>query len=232
MQEGPAVVVGGNRGLGLGIADHLAEVGHHVVVTWRSAPGPRHEGVRCDVTDAAQVDAAFAAIQDQHGTPSAVVVNAGTAAIDLLLRPHDAKFRDVLDTNLMGSLYAARAAGRMMARARRGSIVLISSVSALYGTGGLGAYAASKAGQIGLARTLARELGRRNVTVNVVAPGVMEHGIDLIRDPDAWLADTPLGRAGQLSELGAVVAFLASERARFITGAVVPVDGGFAMGMT
>lgn len=227
-----AVVVGGGRDLGAAIADDLAEAGHRVVVTWRSSPAEDHPGYRLDVTDGEQVDATFAAIAADHGLPATVVANAGEASVNLVLRERGDRFREVLETNLVGALHVGRAAGRLMARARTGSIVYVSSVSALWGTPGLASYTASKAGLVGLARTLARELARRGVTVNVVAPGLLENLVDVVPGGDEWVAATPLGRAGTFAEVAAVVRYLASPGARYVTGAFLPVDGGFAMGRT
>lgn len=230
--DGVAVVTGGNRGLGHACAEALAAAGERVVVTWRTDPpaGP-WPSVHCDVSDEASVDTAFDEIEREHGPVGKVVCNAGTAERNLAIRMTASSFTDVIATNLTGSFLVARRAAVSMVRRRYGRIVFISSVSALYGTPGVSSYAASKAGLIGLSRSLARELGSRHVTSNVVAPGLLENKVEAATGADQWIADTPMHRVGTMAEAAAVVRFLCSERAGFVTGAVIPVDGGFAMGV-
>jgi 3-oxoacyl-[acyl-carrier protein] reductase len=225
------LVTGGNRGLGRAIADRFAATGHRVVTTWNSEPGGAHPQRRCDVRDARQVADLFAWIDEEHGDLDAVVSNAGYGYRDLTLHVSPERFRDVVDTNLVGSFLVAREAARRMVRRRAGSIVLVSSTAALVGPASIASYAAAKAGLVGLARSMAREVGSRRVRVNVVAPGLLENWAPISTAGPAWIERTPLGRAGTLEEVAAVVGFLCSPRARSVTGAVVPVDGGFAMGV-
>jgi len=231
-----ALVTGGNRGIGLATARRLAADGHQVAVTWRSQPPADATGllaVRCDVTDPQQVDAAFSEVEAALGPVGIVVANAGLNRDQLTVRMSDADFTDVIDTNLAGSFRVARRALRPMMKARWGRLVFVSSVVA--GTGGPGQanYAASKAGMVGLARSLAREFGSRSITANVVAPGPID--TDMFGDVDearreAIVAAVPLGRTGTTAEVAATIAFLCSEEAGYITGAVLPVDGGLGMG--
>jgi 3-oxoacyl-[acyl-carrier protein] reductase len=228
------LVTGGNRGIGLAIARRLAAAGDAVTVTSRS--GEPVEGLTvaaCDVRDAAQVDAAFKVAEEAHGPVEVVVANAGVTRDQLLALMSEDDFTDVLDTNLTGTYRVAKRAVRGMIRMRRGRMVFISSVVGLLGSGGQANYAASKAGLVGLARSLARELAPRSITVNVVAPGFVdtEMTASLSQErKDAILAGVPLGRYAALEEVAAAVAFLASADAGYITGAVLPVDGGLGMG--
>jgi 3-oxoacyl-[acyl-carrier protein] reductase len=228
------LVTGGNRGIGLAIAQRLAADGDQVTVTSRS--GEKIDGltvVRCDVRDAAQVDAAFAAAEQEHGPVEVVVANAGITRDQLLALMSEESFADVLDTNLTGAYRVARRAVRGMMKLRRGRLIFISSVVGMLGSGGQANYAASKAGLIGLARSLARELGSRNITANVVAPGFvdtdMTDGLPEDRKKTI-LTGIPLGRMAAAQEVAAAVAFLAGPDAAYITGAVLPVDGGLGMG--
>ncbi|HEV7172563.1 3-oxoacyl-[acyl-carrier-protein] reductase [Pedococcus sp.] len=229
------LVTGGNRGIGLSIARALAEAGDQVVVTHRSGEPPEGlRGVRCDVTDSASVDAAFAEAEQLLGGPVEVLVaNAGVTKDTLLMRMSDDDFDTVLDTNLTGAFRCARRAVKGMIRLRRGRIIFISSVVGLYGSPGQTNYAASKAGLIGLARSISRELGGRGITANVVAPGFIETDMTAELPEDrkkAYQATIPAGRFAQPEEVAAAVRFLAGDDAAYITGAVIPVDGGLGMG--
>jgi len=228
------LVTGGNRGIGLAIARAFAASGDKVAVTYRSGEPPEGLfGVRCDVTGSASVDAAFDQVEAQQGPVEVLVANAGVTRDTLLLRMSDEDFASVLDTNLAGSFRVARRAAKGMLRLRRGRIVFISSVVGLLGSAGQANYAASKSGLVGLARSLARELGSRTITANVVAPGFVD--TDMTRElpearRDEILGQVPLGRYASVDEVAGVVEFLASEPAAYVTGAVIPVDGGLGMG--
>jgi len=232
------LVTGGARGIGLACARALADAGHRVAITYRSAP-PRDDDavglfcVACDVTDAAQVDAAFEAVESELGPVEVLVANAGITNDMLVLRMDDAAFARVVDTNLAGGFRTAKRAVQKMMRARWGRIIFISSVVAATGQAGQANYAASKAGLVGLARSLAREFASRQITVNVVAPGPITTEMTSALSEDRRQAITdavPLGRFGTAEEVAATVRFLASDEAAYITGAVVPVDGGLGMG--
>ena len=228
------LITGGNRGIGLAIARRLDRAGHRVAVTYRSEQPPDGiTGVRCDVTVPEDAERAVAEIEAVHGPVEVFVANAGVAVDRLVLRMTDDDFTRVLDTNLTAVFRMARRVSRGMARARWGRMVFVSSMIAYLGGPGQTNYAASKAGLTGLARSLAWELGQRNVTVNVVAPGLIE--TEMTRDLTAarrelLLSMTPLGHAGVPEDVAHVVNFLSSEEARYVTGAVVPVSGGLAMG--
>jgi len=228
------LITGGNRGIGLAIARRLAADGDKVTITSRS--GDEIDGLtvaRCDVRAAASVDQAFAAAEAAHGPVEVLVANAGITRDQLLALMSEDDFTEVLDTNLAGAYRVAKRAVRGMIRMRRGRIVFLSSVTALLGSGGQANYAASKAGLIGMARSLARELGSRSITVNVIAPGFVETEMTASLAADrraAILASVPLGRMASAEEVAAAVAFVASAGAGYITGAVIPVDGGLGMG--
>jgi 3-oxoacyl-[acyl-carrier protein] reductase len=228
------LVTGGNRGIGLAIARTFSAAGDKVAITYRSGEPPEGLfGVRCDVTDQAAVEAAFDSIESQQGPVEVLVANAGITRDTLLLRMAEDDFTAVLDTNLTGSYRVAKRAARSMLRARRGRLIFISSVVGLLGSAGQANYAASKAGLVGLARSLARELGSRKITANVVAPGFVSTDMtDALPEERRAeiLAAVPLGRYATADEVAAVVRFLAGEDAAYITGAVIPVDGGLGMG--
>ncbi|HET9546361.1 MAG TPA: 3-oxoacyl-ACP reductase FabG [Desertimonas sp.] len=230
-----ALVTGGSRGIGLACARRLAADGLRVAVTYLSSPPPEGLfGVKCDVRSVDDVDRAFSEVTDQFGDSVGVLVsNAGVTRDGLLLRMSEDDFTSVLDANLTASYRVAKRAARDMLRARQGRIVLMSSVVALLGSAGQANYAASKSGLVGLARSLARELGSRSITVNVVAPGVVATDMtaELGEKRLAELtAAVPLGRVATPDEIAGVVSFLASPDAAYITGAVIPVDGGLGMG--
>ena len=228
------LVTGGNRGIGLAIARRLAAGGDQVTVTSRSGdPVPGLSVVRCDVTDAASVDAAFAQAEAEHGPVEVLVSNAGITQDQLLALMKEEDFAGVVDTNLTGAYRVAKRAVRGMMRQRRGRLIFMSSVVGLLGSPGQANYAASKAGLVGLARSLARELALRNITANVVAPGFVDTDMTAAlpeeRKKDI-VASIPLARYATADEVAGVVAFLASEDGGYITGAVIPVDGGLGMG--
>src|SRR6266851_5020604 len=229
-----ALVTGGNRGIGLAIARRLAAAGDAVTVTSRSgAELPGLTVVKCDVRDPSAVDAAFAAAEAGHGPVEVVVANAGITRDQLLALMSEDDFGAVLDTNLAGAYRVAKRAVRGMMRMRRGRLIFISSVVGMYGSAGQANYASSKAGLVGLARSLARELGSRGITSNVIAPGFVDSDMtaNLSEERKAAIkAAVPLGRYADASEVAAAVAFLAEPEAGYITGAVIPVDGGLGMG--
>lgn len=228
------LVTGGNRGIGLTIARTLAERGDAVTVTSRSGEGPEGlAAVPCDVTDVASVDAAFKQVEADQGPVEVLVANAGITKDQLLALMSEDDFTSVIDTNLTGAYRVAKRAVRPMMRMRRGRIVLISSVVGLLGSGGQANYAASKAGQVGLARSLARELGSRNITVNVVAPGFVGTDMTAVLSEERQAEirkQIPLGRYAEPGDVAAAVAFLTGDAGGYITGAVIPVDGGLGMG--
>jgi len=227
-------VTGGNRGIGRAIAEAFLAQGDHVAVTTRNGGAP--EGaldLRCDITDAAAVDAAFTAAEAAHGPVEILVANAGITKDTLVLRMSDEDWSSVIDTNLTGSFRVAKRATKGMLRLRRGRIIFISSVVGLLGSAGQVNYAASKSGLVGMARSLARELGSRSITANVVAPGFVETDMtEVLSDEQksAIKTQVPLGRYASPEEIAAAVVWLASDGAAYVTGAVIPVDGGLGMG--
>ena len=240
MPEQPrhALVTGGNRGIGLGIAGRLLADGYDVTVTSRSgtlgedAPAGLRV-VACDVTDVASVDTAFTEAEQAAGPVSVLVANAGITADQLLMRMGEEEFDSVVDTNLGGAWRVLKRASKGMIRARYGRVVLIGSVVGLYGGPGQANYAASKAGLVGLARAVTRELGARGITVNVVAPGFIDTDMTAALDEattSRYQSAIPAGRFGGVGDVAAAVSFLAGEDAGYISGAVVPVDGGLGMG--
>jgi 3-oxoacyl-[acyl-carrier protein] reductase len=232
------LVTGGNRGIGRAIADAFLAAGDQVAVTYRSGEPP--EGlpqamiwVRCDVTDPDSVDAAFAEVEAAHGPVEVLVANAGVTADTLLLRMSEDDWSSVIDTNLTGSFRVAKRAAKGMLRLRRGRLIFISSVVGMLGSAGQVNYAASKAGLVGMARSLARELGSRSITANVVAPGFVETEMTDVLPDDTkaqYKAQIPLQRFATVEEVAAVVSWLGSDAAAYVTGAVIPVDGGLGMG--
>jgi len=228
------LVTGGNRGIGLACAEAFAALGDRVAVTYRSDPAPAGVlAVRCDVGSAESVDAAFAQVEAELGPVQVLVSNAGATRDGLLLRMGEDAFAEVVDTNLAGAYRVAKRAAQGMLRARAGRMVFLSSVVALTGSAGQVNYAASKAGLVGLTRSIARELGSRGITANVVAPGPVATDMTTALGEErlaAITAGVPLGRIATPEEVAAAVVFLASPGAAFITGAILPVDGGLGMG--
>jgi 3-oxoacyl-[acyl-carrier protein] reductase len=227
------LVTGGNRGIGLAIAQRFAAQGDRVAVTSRSGDVEGFLTLKCDVTSSDEVDAAFDRLEQEWGPAEVVVANAGVTRDGLTLRMKDDDFTSVVDANLAGAFRVARRAVKPMTRARSGRLIFLSSVVALSGSAGQANYASSKAGLIGLARSLAREFASRNVTANVVAPGPIETDMTAALSDDRlgdFTTAVPLGRLGTTEEVAAAVTFLASPEAAYITGAVLPVDGGLGMG--
>ena len=228
------LITGGSKGIGLACAKAFAALGDKVAITYNSTPPPPDFfGVKCDVTDTAQVDAAFAAVEEHFGTVEVLVSNAGITKDTLLLRMKEADFAEVIDANLTAAFRVVKRATPGMLKARSGRIILMSSVVGLLGSAGQANYSASKAGLVGFARSLARELGSRSITVNVVAPGPVETDMTAALTAEQLQTITssvPLQRMATPEEVAGVVAFLASQPAAYITGAVIPVDGGLGMG--
>jgi 3-oxoacyl-[acyl-carrier protein] reductase len=228
------LITGGASGIGLATAQMLMEKGHRVAVTYRTAKPPEGLlGVACDITDAEMVDEAFQQVEAAHGPVEILVANAGITKDRAMLRMSEEDFSSVIDTNLTGSFRVAKRALRAMVSARWGRIIFVGSAVGLRGESGQVNYAASKAALIGAARSMARELGRRAITVNLVAPGLTDTKMaHALTEPQmaALTAQIPLGRIAEPKEIAAAVTFLASDDASYITGAVIPVDGGAAMG--
>jgi 3-oxoacyl-[acyl-carrier protein] reductase len=228
------LVTGGNRGIGLAIASAFVKQGDRVAVTHRGTGVPEGMfGVQCDITDSSAVDAAFTFVENELGPVEVLVANAGITDDTLLMRMSEEQFERVLDTNLTGAFRCAKRASAKMLRARWGRMIFISSVVGLYGGPGQVNYAASKAGLVGMARSITRELGTRNITANVVAPGFIETEMTAVL-PESRKAEiikaVPAGRLASADEVAAAVTFLASDSAAYISGAVIPVDGGLGMG--
>lgn len=228
------LITGGNRGIGRAVAEEFVAQGHRVAVTARSGSGP--EGsltVIADVTDAASIDAAFAEVEAALGPVEVVVANAGITRDMLMMRMSDDDFTEVVDTNLGGAFRVAKRASKGMLKARFGRIILISSVVGLLGSAGQVNYSASKSGLVGLARSITRELGARGITANVVAPGFIQTDMTAALPPEqqrAYLAQIPAGRFADPLEVARVIVWLAADDAGYISGAVIPVDGGLGMG--
>ena len=228
------LITGGSRGIGLACAERFAALGDKVAITYNTTPPPsQFFGVKCDITDTSQVDAAFAAIEEHFGPVEVLVSNAGVTKDILLLRMSETDFSSVIDANLTGTFRVVKRATQGMLRARKGRIILMSSVVGMLGSAGQANYAASKAGLVGFARSLARELGSRSITVNVVAPGPVETDMtaSLGQDRlDQLTSAVPLARMASPDEIAGAVVFLAGPDAAYITGAILPVDGGLGMG--
>jgi 3-oxoacyl-[acyl-carrier protein] reductase len=228
------VVTGGNRGIGLAIARDLAAHGHQVTVTNRSGDAPDGlAAVKCEITDTGSVNTAFDEIEAAQGPIEVLVANAGITRDNLLMRMKDDEFQDVVDTNLTGTFRCVRRGSKNMIRKKWGRIILIGSTVGLYGTPGQANYASSKAGLIGLARSVAREIGGRGITANVVTPGFITTDMTAELPPERqelYKGMIPAGRFGSADEVAAAVRFLASDEAAYVNGAVIPVDGGIGMG--
>ena len=232
--NGVVFVTGGNRGIGLAIAQRFALDGFKVAISYReNKPSGDFYMVKADVTDSKSIDNAIDEIEKNLGPLEVVVINAGTNKDSLAMRLEDVDMESIINTNLMGSLRVARRSVKTMMKNRKGRIIFIGSVVGLLGSPGQMVYASTKAGLIGAARSLAREVGSRGVTVNVVAPGYVDTDMTDDLEParkEMITANTPLGRTASASEIAGVVRFLASDDASYITGAVIPVDGGLGMG--
>jgi 3-oxoacyl-[acyl-carrier protein] reductase len=228
------LVTGGNRGIGLAIAQALAKDGDAVTVTHRTGEPPAGlSGVICEVTDTESVKAAFAQVEKDQGPVEVLVANAGITRDQLLMRMSDDEYESVMNTNLGGAFRCVRAASRSMIKRRYGRIILIGSVVGLAGGPGQVNYAATKSGLVGMARAVSRELGGRGITANVVAPGFIESDMTAVLTDDrrkTILSNIPAGRIGAVDDVASAVRFLASDAAGYITGAVLPVDGGMGMG--
>ncbi|MEU9120143.1 3-oxoacyl-ACP reductase FabG [Streptomyces sp. NPDC048506] len=227
-------ITGGNRGIGFEIAKAMAEAGDRVAITYRSGEPPAgFLAVQCDITDPEQVELAYKQIEEEHGPVEVLVANAGITRDALLLRMSEEDFADVINTNLTAAYRVAKRASRGMLRARSGRLIFISSAVAMLGEVGQSNYAAAKAGLIGFSRSLARELGSRGITSNVIAPGLTATDMTAVLTEErtkALLAQIPLGTAARPEDIAAAARFLASDEASYITGAVLPVDGGVGMG--
>lgn len=228
------LVTGGNRGIGLAVAQRLAADGHKVAVTHRGSGAPEGLlGVQCDITDNEQIDAAFKEVEEKQGPVEVLVANAGITADMLIMRMTEEQFLKVIDANLIGTFRLAKRASRNMIKKRFGRLIFMGSVAGQIGLPGQANYSASKAGLVGMARALTRELGSRSITANVVAPGFID--TDMTRELGekhvaTALQAIPMGRIGEPTEVAGVVSWLASPDAAYVSGAVIPVDGGLGMG--
>lgn len=228
------LVTGGARGIGRAIVERFLADGHQVASLSTSGNAPEGAlGIACDVSDAAAVNDAFKTAEDAHGPVTVAVANAGITKDTLLLRMSESDFDSVIDVNLKGAFNVAKRASKSMMRAKHGRLIFIGSVVGLYGSPGQVNYAASKSGLIGMARALTREIGSRGVTANVVAPGFIDTDMTKVLSEETiagYLDAIPAGRLGAVEDVAAAVAFLASDAASYISGAVLPVDGGLGMG--
>lgn len=228
------LVTGGSKGIGRAMAEAFRDAGYRVAATYRSGGVPDGVlGVTCDITDQGQVDQAFETIEKELGPVEVLVANAGVTRDTLLMRMSDDDWQTVIDTNLTGTFRVVRRAARPMTRARFGRIVLISSVVALLGSPGQVNYSSSKAALVGMARSLTRELGTRNITANVVAPGFIETDMTSVLGEDTiagYKSRIPAGRLGSVDDVARAALFLANDSSGYISGAVLPVDGGLGMG--
>ncbi|HEY8458217.1 MAG TPA: beta-ketoacyl-ACP reductase [Actinopolymorphaceae bacterium] len=228
------LVTGGNRGIGLAVAQAFSEIGDNVAITYRGGEPPAgFLAVKCDVTEPDTVEQAFSEVEEKQGPVEVLVANAGITRDTLLLRMSEDDWASVIETNLTGAFRVAKRAAKGMLRLRRGRIIFVSSVVGLLGSPGQVNYAASKSGMVGMARSIARELGSRGITANVVAPGFVETDITADLSPELkkqYVAQTPLGRPTTPEEVAKVIRWVASDEAGYITGAVIPVDGGLGMG--
>ena len=229
-----ALVTGGNRGIGLAIAGALQTSGFDVVITYRSGDAPAgFKSVKMDVTSEESVDAAFTSIEEQWGIPEIIVANAGITKDTLVLRMSDEDFTSVIETNLTGAFRVAKRATKGLLKLKSGRLIFVGSVVGGVGAAGQVNYSASKAGLVGMARSFARELGSRSITANVIAPGFVETDMTAELDEKRRgeiATQVPLGRFCSAEEIADVVSFIASPKASYITGAIIPVDGGLGMG--
>lgn len=229
-----ALVTGGNRGIGLAIAQSLQSQGHRVVITYRTGTPPEgFDAVQMDVTDGQSVDAAFTTIENEIGQPEIIVANAGITKDTLVMRMSDEDFESVIDANLTGAFRVAKRATKGLLKLKRGRLIFVGSVVGSVGAPGQVNYSASKSGLVGMARSFARELGSRGITANVIAPGFVETDMTATLDEkrrNEIAGQVPLGRFCSAQEIAEVVSFIASNKASYITGAIIPVDGGLGMG--
>jgi len=229
-----ALVTGGNRGIGLAIAQSLQSQGHRVVITYRTGTPPEgFDAVLMDVTDGQSVDAAFTTIENEIGQPEIIVANAGITKDTLVMRMSDKDFESVIDANLTGAFRVAKRATKGILKLKRGRLIFVGSVVGSVGAAGQVNYSASKSGLVGMARSFARELGSRGITANVIAPGFVETDMTATLDEkrrNEIAGQVPLGRFCSSQEIAEVVSFIASNKASYITGAIIPVDGGLGMG--